>query len=153
VLLKYLGFLTLVMLQVLSNRIVTRLRALIVLPTRDLVTQVRETFEAVGKGRGLKVVYTLLCIISLLTIFARLAPRLANTHLPMNKPYWFPRHILGRFSLSLGAMLTNVFLFRRLLGGSSKVDVLICTPGRLMDHLHGTPNFSLQHLRFLVRVH
>lgn len=26
-----------------------------VLPTRDLVTQVRETFEAIGKGRGLKV--------------------------------------------------------------------------------------------------
>ncbi|KAG6895381.1 hypothetical protein C0992_001568 [Termitomyces sp. T32_za158] len=35
-------------------------------------------------------------------------------------------------------------------GGSSKVDILICTPGRLMDHLHETPNFSLQHLRFLV---
>jgi ATP-dependent RNA helicase DDX51/DBP6 len=35
-------------------------------------------------------------------------------------------------------------------GGSSKVDILICTPGRLMDHLNGTPNFSLQHLRFLV---
>ena len=30
------------------------------------------------------------------------------------------------------------------------MDVLICTPGRLMDHLNGTPNFSLQHLRFLV---
>ena len=42
--------------QVLSNRIVTRLRALVVLPTRDLVMQVRETFEAVSKGRGLKVV-------------------------------------------------------------------------------------------------
>jgi ATP-dependent RNA helicase DDX51/DBP6 len=36
-------------------------------------------------------------------------------------------------------------------GGSSKVDILICTPGRLMDHIHGTPNFTLQHLRFLVR--
>jgi len=34
---------------------VTRLRALVVLPTRDLVVQVRETFEAVAKGRGLKV--------------------------------------------------------------------------------------------------
>ena len=34
---------------------VTRLRALIVLPTRDLVNQVRETFEEVAKGRGLKV--------------------------------------------------------------------------------------------------
>jgi len=30
------------------------------------------------------------------------------------------------------------------------VDILICTPGRLMDHLNGTPNFTLQHLRFLV---
>lgn len=35
-------------------------------------------------------------------------------------------------------------------GGSSKVDILICTPGRLIDHLNGTQNFSLQHLRFLV---
>lgn len=30
------------------------------------------------------------------------------------------------------------------------MDILICTPGRLMDHLSRTPNFSLQHLRFLV---
>ena len=41
--------------EVLSSRVVTRLRALVVLPTRDLVVQVRETFEAVAKGRGLKV--------------------------------------------------------------------------------------------------
>lgn len=41
--------------QLLSSRVVTRLRALIVLPTRDLVTQVREVFETIGKGRGLKV--------------------------------------------------------------------------------------------------
>ena len=41
--------------KVLSTRLVTRLRALVVLPTRDLVIQVRETFEALGKGHGLKV--------------------------------------------------------------------------------------------------
>ncbi|QRV75007.1 DEAD/DEAH box helicase [Ceratobasidium sp. AG-Ba] len=41
--------------QTLSSRIVIRLRALVVLPTRDLVSQVRETFEAVAKGRGLKI--------------------------------------------------------------------------------------------------
>merc|ERR1711939_171277 len=35
-------------------------------------------------------------------------------------------------------------------GGSSKIDILIATPGRLMDHLKATPNFTLQHLRFLV---
>ena len=32
----------------------------------------------------------------------------------------------------------------------SKVDVLVATPGRLVDHLQTTPGFSLQHLRFLV---
>jgi ATP-dependent RNA helicase DDX51/DBP6 len=35
-------------------------------------------------------------------------------------------------------------------GGSSTVDVLVCTPGRLMSHLESTPGFTLQHLRFLV---
>lgn len=45
---------------------------------------------------------------------------------------------------------TNCCLYR-LEGGRSKVDILVCTPGRLMDHLQGTPNFTLQHLRFLVR--
>ena len=41
--------------QMLTTRVLTMLRALIVLPTRDLVAQVRETFESVAKGRGLKV--------------------------------------------------------------------------------------------------
>jgi len=35
-------------------------------------------------------------------------------------------------------------------GGNSKIDILICTPGRLMDHLKSTKGFSLQHLRYLV---
>ncbi|KAF8442427.1 P-loop containing nucleoside triphosphate hydrolase protein [Boletus edulis BED1] len=102
-------------LEVLSNRIVTRLRALIVLPTRDLVTQVRETFEAVGKGRGLKI-----------------------------------GTATGQHSFAHEQAQLVSEIDSGLQGGSSKVDILICTPGRLMDHLNGTPNFSLQHLRFLV---
>ncbi|KAF9241408.1 DEAD-domain-containing protein [Melanogaster broomeanus] len=102
-------------LETLTNRVVTRLRALIVLPTRDLVNQVRETFEAVGKGRGLKI----------------------GTATGQHS---FP-HEQAQLVLETASELQ---------GGSSKVDVLVCTPGRLMDHLNGTPNFSLQHLRFLV---
>ncbi|KAF5342628.1 hypothetical protein D9611_001912 [Ephemerocybe angulata] len=102
-------------LELLQTRVVTRLRALIVLPTRDLVSQVRETFEALNKGRGLKI-----GSVSGQNSFAH-----EQTQLVHDKN-------------------------ANLLGGSSKVDILICTPGRLMDHLLGTPNFSLQHLRFLV---
>jgi ATP-dependent RNA helicase DDX51/DBP6 len=41
--------------EVLAKRVVPRLRALIVLPTRDLVVQVRETLETLAKGTGLLV--------------------------------------------------------------------------------------------------
>lgn len=41
--------------ELLAQRAVTRLRALIVLPTRDLVAQVRETLEMLSKGTNLKV--------------------------------------------------------------------------------------------------
>lgn len=41
--------------ELLAKRIVPRLRALIVLPTRDLVVQVRETLETLAKGSGLTV--------------------------------------------------------------------------------------------------
>jgi hypothetical protein len=35
------------------------------------------------------------------------------------------------------------------MGGRSAVDILVATPGRLMDHLD-TPGFTLQHLKYLV---
>ncbi|KAG1821830.1 P-loop containing nucleoside triphosphate hydrolase protein [Suillus subaureus] len=101
--------------EVLSTRIVTHLRALVVLPTRDLVMQVRETVEAIAKGRGLKI-----------------------------------GTATGQHSFAHEQSQLVADMSAKLSGGSSKVDILICTPGRLIDHLNGTPNFSLQHLRFLV---
>ncbi|KAG2110952.1 P-loop containing nucleoside triphosphate hydrolase protein [Suillus discolor] len=101
--------------EILSTKIVTHLRALIVLPTRDLVMQVRETLEAIAKGRGLKI-----------------------------------GSATGQHSFAHEQSQLVADTSAKLSGGSSKVDILICTPGRLIDHLNGTPNFSLQHLRFLV---
>lgn len=36
------------------------------------------------------------------------------------------------------------------LGIQSSVDILVATPGRLMDHINGTKGFTLEHLRYLV---
>ncbi|CAG8521870.1 6839_t:CDS:10 [Acaulospora morrowiae] len=101
--------------EVLSKRIVTRLRALIILPTRDLVIQVKETFEAFCKGTSLKV--------------GAVTGQRAFVH--------DQEQIVGDFQ-------------DHRLGGKSKVDILIATPGRLIEHITLTPNFTLQHLRFLI---
>jgi len=36
------------------------------------------------------------------------------------------------------------------LGGNTLIDILITTPGRLVEHILHTPGFTLQHLQFLV---
>lgn len=36
------------------------------------------------------------------------------------------------------------------LGWTSSIDIIICTPGRLVEHISRTPGFSLTHLRYLV---
>ncbi|EJU05044.1 DEAD-domain-containing protein [Dacryopinax primogenitus] len=101
--------------EILSVRVVTRLRSLVILPTRDLVQQVKETFEALCKGTGLKV-----------------------------------GSATGAQSWAKEQKALVEDLETKLQGGSSNIDILVCTPGRLIDHLDDTPNFSLQHLRFLV---
>ncbi|KAK3717693.1 hypothetical protein QZH41_017396 [Actinostola sp. cb2023] len=35
-------------------------------------------------------------------------------------------------------------------GSSSRINILVATPGRLVDHLSSTSHFTLQHLRYLV---
>ena len=106
--------------QILSQRVVTRLRALVVLPTRDLCIQVKETFETFVKGTDLKIATS-----TGQNSFAHEQTILVGeSHSNPNSP--------------------------RILGGHSRVDVLITTPGRLIDHIKSTPNFTLQHLRFLV---
>ncbi|TKY85214.1 hypothetical protein EX895_006294 [Sporisorium graminicola] len=105
--------------EVLRTRQIVRLRALIVLPTRDLVSQVRSTLELVAKGSGLK--------IGTATgqhSFAHEQSQLVGTSKP-------------------GEQEEDAQL-------ESKVDILIVTPGRLIDHLDSTPGFTLAHLRFLV---
>ncbi|ORX58450.1 hypothetical protein BCR36DRAFT_580063 [Piromyces finnis] len=96
--------------ETLSKRIIQRLRALIILPTRDLVAQVKETFNYFTQKANLKVIA-----------------------------------ITG--SISFANEQSQLIDEKT---GNCKVDIVIATPGRLIDHLNGTPGFTLSHLRYLI---
>ncbi|KAG0152089.1 hypothetical protein CROQUDRAFT_70907 [Cronartium quercuum f. sp. fusiforme G11] len=100
--------------ETLASRTVVRLRALIVLPTRDLVLQVKNTFETFAKGTGLK-----LAIVTGQHSFAQEQALLSGSRAYHSVP-------------------------------ECKVDVVIATPGRLIDHINQTSGFSLANLCFLV---
>ncbi|KAJ3411722.1 ATP-dependent RNA helicase dbp6 [Chytridiales sp. JEL 0842] len=131
-------------LESLENRIVTRLRALIVVPTRDLAIQVKSTFDALLRSghngaNGIKV-----GMVTGSTSFK--AEQKGLVDLPRESNV---RHAAafanGQISEdSIDVETTGPGL------GSSKIDVLIATPGRLTDHLKSTKGFTLNHLRYLV---
>ena len=95
--------------ETLAKRIIPRIRALILLPTKDLVIQVKRECDHFVKGTGLKV----------LTLSGQ-----------------------SSFSHEQGCLLGEF--------GECLVDILIATPGRLVDHLQYTQGFNVTHLRYLV---
>ncbi|XP_076004874.1 ATP-dependent RNA helicase DDX51 [Genypterus blacodes] len=98
--------------QVLMQRVVCEVRALVVLPTKELAQQVCKVFSSYAEGTSLKVVM-----------------------------------LAGQKSFA--AEQTSLSELR---GGvrRSLADVVVATPGRLVDHINKNPGFCLQHLRFLI---
>lgn len=99
--------------QSLSTRIVTRLRAIVVVPTRELVSQVFSTTSSLTSGTGIKV----------------------GTAVGS-------RALAEERGLLVGVSQDDP--------AYSKVDMLITTPGRLVEHIKSTPGFSLRWVKWLV---
>ncbi|KAK4163683.1 P-loop containing nucleoside triphosphate hydrolase protein [Cladorrhinum sp. PSN259] len=150
------------MIEDISKGRITRLRAIIVLPTRDLVQQVQLACEAcaaafaVNGGKRVKIATSMGHKIfkeeqaAIMTEEQKYDPegyekwkkkvnRLVNLddtdsdedyyNLDLNQTKPLPYHITNHIS---------------------KVDVLICTPGRLVEHITRTRGFSLDYVRWLV---
>ncbi|XP_073485303.1 ATP-dependent RNA helicase DDX51 [Aquarana catesbeiana] len=98
--------------QALLQRVVCEVRALVVLPTKELAQQVCKVFNIYVDGTGLKVV-----LVAGLKSFAK---------------------------------EQETLVVRKLSAFCSLADILVCTPGRLVDHIQQTEGFTLRHLRFLV---
>lgn len=111
--------------QVLSTRAVKCLRALVVLPTRDLAFQVKEVFAAIAPAVGLSV--------GLAVGQSSIADEISE--------------LINRPKLEAGICYDPEDFALEL---QSSVDILVATPGRLMDHINTTKGFTLEHLRYLV---
>ncbi|XP_063171408.1 ATP-dependent RNA helicase DDX51 isoform X1 [Candoia aspera] len=98
--------------QALLDRIVCHVRALAVLPTKELAQQVTKVFNIYTDGTGLKVV-----------------------QLTGQKSFVKEQESLVESTL---------------MGLRSLADIVVATPGRLVDHLQQSPQFSLRELRFLI---
>ncbi|KAK4464669.1 P-loop containing nucleoside triphosphate hydrolase protein [Cladorrhinum samala] len=155
------------MIEDISKGRITRLRAIIVLPTRDLVQQVQLACEAcaaafaVNGGKKVKIATAVGHKVfkeeqaAIMTEEQRYDPegyakwkkkinnRLARLDdsdsdddyydsfhdIDLNPTRPLPHHVIHHIS---------------------KVDVLICTPGRLVEHISKTRGFTLDHVRWLV---
>ena len=118
--------------QALLPRVVTQLRALVLLPTRGLAAQVHGVFRTLCEGTPLR---------------CGLAAGQEGVSWERE------RASLVRVS---GGNSTGSYHQADLVAGeavgedASAVDIVIATPGRLVEHLQSGAPFTLQHLRFLV---
>jgi len=115
----------------LSASSVRRLRALVLLPTRGLALQVFGVLSALCEHLPLKV----------------------GLAVGMDGSSWEEEReaLLGRErGPTLGGAAAGQRGGGARAGGSSAVDVLVATPGRLVEHLRAGGGFTLQHLRWLV---
>lgn len=98
--------------EILKTRVVQKVRALIVLPVRELASQVFTVINNLCRGTRLNC-----CLLS------------------SKKTFQEEQHGLVK--------MVNGKLY-------SKVDIIVTTAGRLVEHLHSTKGFSLKDLKFLV---
>ncbi|KAG7360673.1 DEAD/DEAH box helicase domain protein [Nitzschia inconspicua] len=147
-------------LNALAHRNVQRLRALVILPSRDLAQQVHAVFQRYSQGSNLTIGLAIGQ-----TDFSAEQKSLILGDDDTAGGFQHPclphlRHVMnpGNLEMELDAMADDLYTGGRNsearkkipAGGLSAVDILVCTPGRLVDHLDNTPGFTLQHLRFLV---
>ncbi|RHZ55016.1 hypothetical protein CDV55_102240 [Aspergillus turcosus] len=132
-----------------------RMRGLIVVPTRELVKQAREACELCATGSGLRIGSAVGNVAikdeqrTLMRVDQCYGPELSKQRqtVDLTGEDWTNFNLMnyvaeaGDLSESLPGYVQRA---------EPNIDILICTPGRLVDHLRYTKGFTLEHLEWLV---
>ncbi|MCJ1409743.1 ATP-dependent RNA helicase ddx51 [Ptychographa xylographoides] len=142
------------MVESLRGKPTTRLRGLIVVPTRELVSQVRETLQLCSIGSGLRI-GTAVGSKSL-----REEQELLITRTQKYDPKGYRNFQSKQVNMERDLMnwddesneVEDGFecLIDFTVDLVSSIDILICTPGRLVDHMKSTKGFTLEHVQWLI---
>ena len=141
------------MVEDLKDYVTRKLRAVVVVPTRELVSQVRGVFDICSTGNDLQVA----------TAVGSRALREEAVNLVEVEERYDPARFEEEQSREID---WSEFSLENLIDEAaeqetdtktnfvkeyhSKADVLICTPGRLVEHLTTTPGFNLNDVSWLV---
>ncbi len=143
------------MIEALRGKPVTRLRGLVVVPTRELVSQVKETLDLCGGGSGLKVG----------TAVGSKPLKEEQALIVQKGQRYDPKGYKAEqekeidedeelmdwdFEKRFGPRDDFQILYNHVVEYTSKVDILVCTPGRLVEHIQSTTGFTLEHVQWLV---
>lgn len=151
------------MIEDISKNVTTRLRGLIIMPTRELVLQAREVSEicaaafTAGSRRRVKIG----------TAVGSDNFKSEQSSIMEQEMVYDPdqyrekqKRLNSKWETSdqesdgedepLYTEESISLLEDHVLRPVPKVNILICTPGRLVEHIKSTPGFSLQHLNWLV---
>ncbi|GAA57535.1 ATP-dependent RNA helicase DDX51/DBP6, partial [Clonorchis sinensis] len=116
------------LIQLLHGRVQVFLRALVILPVRDLAAQVFQVLLDLAEGTDLRVSCLLICTNCSIT--------------PLQIVLINGSKSFMKEQLDLVDTTSSV--------AHTKADIVVATPGRLVDHIYNTVGFSLERLRILV---
>ena len=143
------------MVQSLAGKALTRLRGLVVVPTRELVNQVKEILELVSSGSGVKVGTA----VGSRTLKEEQFSLVAKDQRYDPEAYRAEQERIvdedeelmdWDFDKRFGPKNDFELLYNHVIEYNSMFDILVCTPGRLVEHIQSTTGFTLEHVQWLV---